>query len=50
MPSRIGGASARPPASDLDSLAASSAEREGRGERGEWGLYRGGSGGQLRRR
>ena len=35
----------RTSASDLDSLAASSAERRGRGERGEWGLYRGGIGG-----
>jgi hypothetical protein len=37
-------------ASDLGSLAASSSERRGRGERGEWGLCRGGIGGHSRRR
>jgi hypothetical protein len=35
----------RTPASDLDSPAASSSGRRGRGERGVRGLYRGGIGG-----
>jgi hypothetical protein len=48
MPSKIGGVSARSPARNFTSLAASSAERIGRGERGELGLYRCGLGGQLR--
>jgi hypothetical protein len=38
------------PVRNRSGLAASSAEREGRGERGEGRLYRGGIGGHSRRR
>jgi hypothetical protein len=49
MPTKIGGVSARSPARNFTSLAASNREGRGGEGRGSVGLYRDGLDGQLRR-